>query len=529
MENLSPSATPFKLWQHVTQLDDTPVSISSIPGPGDVVKNAKGVHLSLGVELGSGGEGTTYETDGSLVCKVYKGDCLKQSTIDKLKLMISREIHHPAICWPVSLAYNSCDEPVGYLMPRAQGRELQPTIFIPSRLQQTFPHWTRRHLVKLTSTILAAVDYLHSLNVLLGDINARNILVQDESTVFFVDCDSYQVEGFPCPVGMPPFLAPELYGKEFRSTLRTLEHEYFAIATLVFMLLHLGKSPYSHQGGEDPSKNVQTQHFPYQRGDRGAQGAPMGAWRFMFSHLPRYMKDAFHEVFSDGKRLSTDTWQGLMQRYENDLYKKYVSDDLFPSSFKQLTKEQVEKQEGTWRSCEYCGQDFGAFKDEERICPKCRSLHHNHNQTRDEYSKRQAEPRLTQHTPDPRDDRFMSNLFFAAAGGDEEGVQLALNAGADPNALAEDKTMPLHAAVQANHYGIVCLLLEAGASPRCRDGYGYTPLHLARIPMIACALLEAGANVNARDKKDCTPLSHALMRGDSPVIDVLARAGGRLF
>ena len=371
-----PSTTPFKLQKHARRLDDTPTSISSIPGPGDVVRDAKGVRLSLSVELGSGGEGITYETDGGLVCKVYNRDRLKQTTIDKIKLMTSREVRHPAICWPVSLAYNSNNEAVGYLMPRAQGKELQRVVFIPPLLQKKFPHWTRLHLVKLTSTILKAVAYLHSLNVLLGDINARNIIVQDESTVFFVDCASYQVEGFPCPVGMSPYLAPELSGQKLSSILRTLEHEHFAIATLMFMLLHPGKPPYSHQGGGDPSKNVQKQHFPYPRGDKHGERMPAGPWRFMFSHLPWAMKNAFHEVFSDGKRLPIDKWQDLMRRYENDLYKKYVSDEMFPKELKQLTKKQVELKGGTWRSCNACGKGFGAFKNEDRICQKCRSQHH---------------------------------------------------------------------------------------------------------------------------------------------------------
>ena len=370
-ETPPPSATSFELRDDVTQLDDTPIVITSVPGPGDTVRDAEGVLLRLGDMIGSGGEGKVYEIDSERVCKVYNRGRLKQATTAKLNLMTSRRIRHPAICWPLSPAFNSLGETVGYLMPKAKGKELQRVVFIPPLLQKTFPHWTRQHLVKLTATILDAVAYLHSLNVLLGDINARNILVQDESTVFFVDCDSYQVEGFPCPVGMPPYLAPELYGKEFRSTLRTLEHEYFAIATLVFMLLHPGKPPYSHQGGGDPSKNVHKQLFPYQRGGQRARRAPKGAWRFMFSHLPRNMKDAFHEVFSDGKRLPITTWLYLIDRYERNLSNGYVSDELFPKGFKQLTKDQAEQSGIPWRDCEVCGRGFAAFSDHFTRCYNC--------------------------------------------------------------------------------------------------------------------------------------------------------------
>ena len=364
---------PFKEQKRATQRVETPVTITSIPRQGDIVKDKNDASICLGGELGKGGEGITYETDNpKLVCKIYQRDRLKQFTLDKLNLMISREIRHPEICWPVSLAYNSLGETIGYLMPKATGKELQRTVFIKPLLQKTFPRWTRLHLVRLTSKILDAVDYLHSLNVLLGDINGRNFIVQDESSVFFVDCDSYQVEGFPCPVGMSPYLAPELDGKKLHSTLRTKGTELFAVATLVFMILHPGKPPYSHQGGEDPLRNVKKRHFPYPRGDQGAKGVPDGPWRFLFSHLPRYMKDAFHQVFSDGNRLTVANWQELMKRYKNDLGKGYVSDDLSPTGFKELTQEQVKKKDdGEWRTCSVCGEGFAAFKDEHTMCSGC--------------------------------------------------------------------------------------------------------------------------------------------------------------
>ena len=350
------------------------INITKIPGRGDTVKDAKGKTRTLVNELGRGGEGKSYETDDHLVCKIYHSNRLKQSTIDKIKLMTSREVRHPALCWPISLVCNSHNETVGYLMPRASGRELQRVVFIPPLFQKTFPCWTRLHLVKITSTILDAVNYLHSLNVLLGDINARNILVKSEFRVFFVDCDSYQVEDFSCSMAMPPYLAPELHNKDLKFTLRTLEQEYFAIATLVFMLLHPGKPPYSHRGGEDPSKNVRKQHFPYPLGDRPGSRVPAGQWGFSWSHLPRYMKEAFHQVFGpetrSSDRLSVDDWQNLLRRYQHDLEKGYVSQEIFPKGPKLLTKTQAEKHSIPWQDCDSCGLGFAKF-DDQTTCPNC--------------------------------------------------------------------------------------------------------------------------------------------------------------
>ena len=391
------SPRPFELKKRAIRLDKTPID-TRMPAIGDTVKNSDGQSLQLTNSLGTGGEGTVFETeDPQLVCKIYHKNRLNRSAIAKLELMASRTIHHRTICWPVSVAHNVDDEGVGYIMPRANGKELRRSVYIKELLIQSFPHWTRAHVVKLTSTILNAIAYLHKMNVLLCDINPGNILVQDESTVYFVDCDSYQIEGFSCPVGMAPYLAPELYGKKLHSTLRTTEHENFAIATLVFMLLHPGKPPYSYQGGGDPLKNVQNNHFPYPRGSQRSQNPPDGPWRYMFSHLPRYMKDAFHEVFTDGERKSVDEWNALIGRYMNDLGKGYVSDDLYPRTFKQLTEEQAKDKGIPWRNCNRCGKGFPSKKEEHDTCPNCFSrMRRNTRDTQPAQSAQSEEPTLAE-------------------------------------------------------------------------------------------------------------------------------------
>ena len=267
------------------------------------VYDDQGVPMQLGDEIGSGGEGRVYEVNQRVVCKIYKQSEMNDDLIRKLRLMISTSVNLESICWPLSLAFDHTGTAIGYLMPKASGIEIQNSIFIPKPvLQQRRPHWTRFHLLRLTSHILNTIKYLHDHEILVGDLNARNILISDDQKVFFVDCDSYQIGEFPCRLGTPLFLAPELQGIKFDSMLRTKLHEYFSVAAMVFMVLHPGKPPYSHRGGQSPRINVRRRHFPYSRGDQRANGVPLGPWRYVWSHLPRYMKDAFHQVFSDGER-----------------------------------------------------------------------------------------------------------------------------------------------------------------------------------------------------------------------------------
>lgn len=336
---------PFEKCKHVANMDETLID-ASIPNEGDFVKKADGSLVRLIKKIGSGGEGTVFETNiPELVCKVYYRECLKLSTIMKIELMTSRKISHGKICWPISVIYNVEGRGVGYIMPRATGRILRNAIFGKRQLAESFSHWKRLNIVRLALTILDAIEHLHKLNVVLGDINPANILVENESTVYFVDCDSYQVEGFPCPVGMPPFLAPELYGTDLHSTLRTDLHECFAVATLVFMLLHTGKPPYTYKGGQDLLSNVKMGNFPYSVDSQGDKDVPDGPWGYMWSQLPRYMRITFCDVFEDRKYKSVGEWRKLLEQYISDLNNGRVSGELYPKDAENLKTCQPEESE----------------------------------------------------------------------------------------------------------------------------------------------------------------------------------------
>lgn len=137
-------------------------------------------------------------------------------------------------------------------MRQAHGRELQRCVFQPQLLKRYFPNWTKQDTVTLCITILKKLKYLHDRNVILGDINPNNILVVSPTEVYFVDTDSYQIEGFPCPVGTINFTAPEIQRKDFSTFLRTIGNERFAVATLLFMIMLPGKPPVLPAGRRKP-------------------------------------------------------------------------------------------------------------------------------------------------------------------------------------------------------------------------------------------------------------------------------------
>ncbi len=357
------------------------LSISYIPKAEDTVQAERAGQrkpIKLVKSVASGGEGTIFTTDiPNAVAKIYKLEKIDKAKHEKLKLMLTKSIDCEGICFPLAIIYNSKNEFVGYLMKKAQGMELQKCVFIPQLLKKRFPNWKKNDTVQLCVTILQKLKYLHERNIILGDINPNNILVVSPNEVYFVDTDSFQIEGFPCPVGTINFTAPEIQRKKYETFLRSIGNERFAVATLLFMIMLPGKPPYSLQGGENQIDNIINGDFAYASGDRSTGKAPEGMWRYCWSHLPRYLKDDFYETFrKDGEhstektRYSTGDW---LQKFERYMYlltsgkfaeQDEMSMELFPSRLKK-------NKNSTYIKCKLCHNDVDEDRAEQGICPDC--------------------------------------------------------------------------------------------------------------------------------------------------------------
>lgn len=373
---------PFLLCTTPINEADTPSSVGKIPTMGDRVKLGSGYEFGLGALISAGGEGSIYETQlAGQVCKIYHGNRLTRLKQRKVELMVSRKIDRPGICWPSEIVTNNGGEFVGYLMPRAKGITMQSAMFVKPKLEKTFPNWTRLDLVNVAGTFIDHISYLHSLNIIVGDINPMNLLVAEDSTkVWMVDTDSFQIEGFPCPVGTVNFTPTEIQGKNYSSFLRTKDHELFAIATMIFMILFPGKPPYSQQGGGSPAENIKSKNFPYRFLKDGAndnpevsgKNAPQGTWQFIWSNLPYAVREAFFRTFREDKRASIDEWTDLLLNYRDLLDRGHSTSELFPLGFKIRDPIQT--------TCAKCSTSFTASKwwaekvaseGKQVWCPEC--------------------------------------------------------------------------------------------------------------------------------------------------------------
>lgn len=292
-------------------------------------------------ELGKGGEGVAYLIETQEVLKVYKPENLTQEKRQKVETLTRKNLQFQGICLPSQIVLNERSQFTGYIMPKAEGFEMQTCIFNPQLLKQKFPNWTRLNLANLAVTILKKIEYLHKNSILIGDINPFNILVQSDNEVYFVDTDSYQVDSFPCPVGTVHFTPPEIQGRDYKSFLRTKEHEYFAVATLLFMTFLPGKSPYSFQGGGEIAENIKTMNFSYPLGDEDNFLAPQGIWEFIWNDLSFDLRKSFYSVFKENERLSIEDWIAIVEGYKLELESGSCSTEIIPQDTEKILQKRT--------------------------------------------------------------------------------------------------------------------------------------------------------------------------------------------
>ncbi len=291
--------------------------------------------IALGAQLGAGAQGAVFELPdscGRLVAKLYHPDEITELLARKLQSMIAVGVDDPRLAWPQTVLHDECGRVVGYTMRRAEGRPLQRSVFIRPLLDACFPTWTRLDLVELAVEIVTAFGVLHRRGILVGDVNGANVIVGPTARdVVLVDLDSCQIEGFRCPVGTVPFLAPRLLGQRLSETARTYDDEAFALATLLFMVLVPGKPPYSHQGGSDPVENVRGHRFPYGIGAHEGEDAPRGPWAAIWSHLPLDLQVRFSTVFEHGRVVGPAEFGVSLLRYRELLLRGHATFEIFPA------------------------------------------------------------------------------------------------------------------------------------------------------------------------------------------------------
>ena len=175
------------------------------------VFDKQGQPVSLGTELGKGGEGSVYEIAGrnDIVAKIYHKPLAsdKAAKIAAMASLRSDRLLNIA-AWPIGTIQQKPGAAVcGLLMPKVSGFQEVHTLYGPKSRLTHFPNATWPFLVHTAINAARAFAVMHELGHVVGDVNQSNLYVSDKATVKLIDCDSFQVmhngRFYLCEVGVP--------------------------------------------------------------------------------------------------------------------------------------------------------------------------------------------------------------------------------------------------------------------------------------------------------------------------------------
>lgn len=278
----------------------------------------QGKQVSLGAELGRGGEAVVFSVEGQpeLVAKIYHQPpgTEKAEKISQMVKLQSERLRALS-AWPVGTLFIAGKRSVaGFLMKNVSRFKDIHLLYSPKSRAREFPpkaNW--RFLIHTASNVARAFSVIHDHGHVIGDVNQSNVRVSPETAIVsLVDCDSFQISAngkvYPCEVGVPLYTPPELQDTEFREVVRTPNHDNFGLAVLIFHLLFMGRHPFAGKflgRGEMPiEKAIAEQRFAFATDVQRTQMLPPPAC-ITLAHLPQDIGDLFTRAFGPDGAHST--------------------------------------------------------------------------------------------------------------------------------------------------------------------------------------------------------------------------------
>jgi DNA-binding helix-hairpin-helix protein with protein kinase domain len=273
---------------------------------------SKGTPIQIGRELGRGGEGSVFEvpTLPNQVAKIYHQipEIKKQVKLVFMASNVDQQLLN-YVAWPLETLHSiSGGAVVGFLMSKVMGKNPIHMIYSPAHRRQDRPKAAWDFLLYVARNTAAAFAALHANGHVLGDVNQGNVLVGSDSKVVLIDSDSFQVNANEnlhlCEVGVSHFTPPELQGlSSFHGFTRTVNHDNFGLALLIFHLLFGGRHPYSGvplKSGVGDALETDIKGFRYAYAiDAKGRGISPPPRSIPTSIVPYSMETMFHQAFTE--------------------------------------------------------------------------------------------------------------------------------------------------------------------------------------------------------------------------------------
>lgn len=150
----------------------------------------KSVTINEQNEINRGGEGIILEYNQNYVAKIYHPNV---KPLSKSKFIELQELQSNFFIKPEQLLYDKKGSVVGFLMNKVTS-EYYPLMSLFNKQFVIRNNITDSIKKSIIDKLIEGVKYAHSKNILIGDLNPLNILVNNSGSIFFIDVDSYETK-----------------------------------------------------------------------------------------------------------------------------------------------------------------------------------------------------------------------------------------------------------------------------------------------------------------------------------------------
>lgn len=316
----------------------------------DISENCHPISL-VNPEMPSGGlTGDVYPVSGAgterAVAKIYRQNVLNDVTfrttmLSKIVVMSFRyqnfaNLRGAPLAWPLGPVFTNAqskgimnrDEFCGFLMPRIPDSVKLERAFSESVIGGNKLSYARRALI--ARSVAETVAICHDANLVIGDMNPNNILLQRRSLKpGIIDCDSFQfhhkfsnerLHQFTCDYGTHDYSSPAVLERlknnrnSFKGLKRDQQDDEFALGVLIFQLLMEGTHPFDTQDGGigvgKISKNISEGRFPYYPGS--PIEPPKSAELRLLQLMQPEVRKTLKELFQKQRRVLAKEWIELL-------------------------------------------------------------------------------------------------------------------------------------------------------------------------------------------------------------------------